>query len=117
MLPMRPAAIAPLLLLPLAAQDPGAHTRSALIRAANDITRQAALYALLYKDQYGIDPRVIRIHFLAVKEDPAAIFVDDHLLEYARVLVQSVREKTQSMNESDYPCNCGGYCERDFAGA
>ena len=58
------------------------------IEITPDITRQAALYGLLYKDQYGIEPAVIRIHFLAVKEDPAAIFVDDHLLDYAQTLVQ-----------------------------
>jgi len=84
------------------------------IEITPDITRQGALYALLYKELYGKEPAVIRIHFLASRDEPAAIFVDDHLLNYAQLLIDTVFEKTQSMKEDDYPCTCGGYCERDF---
>ena len=80
----------------------------------DDILRQAALYALLYKNKYNEVPGSILIHFLKFPDNPEPIRVDDELLDYARMLVESVREKTMSRDEQDYPCTCGGYCERDF---
>ncbi|MDY6839637.1 MAG: PD-(D/E)XK nuclease family protein [Thermodesulfobacteriota bacterium] len=80
----------------------------------DDILRQAALYALLYQDKYNEVPESILIHFVKFPDDPAPIRVDDELLDYARTLIKSVREKTVSHDEQDYPCTCGGYCKRDF---
>jgi len=80
----------------------------------DDIQRQAALYALLYQDKYQKIPDAVWIHFLKFPEDPLAIPIDDAMLEYAKISLETVREKTRSLNESDYPCTCGGYCERDF---
>lgn len=79
-----------------------------------DITRQAALYALLYLDRYQKLPDVLRVHFLKEPGDPVPVHIDEWLLEYAKILVQSVREKTTSENENDYPCTCGGFCQNDF---
>lgn len=79
-----------------------------------DITRQAALYALIYQDRYQTPPDVLWVHFLKEPGDPLPVHIDEWLLEYAKILVQSVREKTLSENESDYPCTCGGYCQNDF---
>jgi len=79
-----------------------------------DITRQAALYALLYLDRYQVPPDVLWVHFLKEPGDPLPVHIDEWLLEYAKILVQSVREKTASETESDYPCTCGGYCRNDF---
>jgi hypothetical protein len=42
------------------------------------------------------------------------IHVDDELLQYGKILIQSVRKDTESKNENEYPCTCGGYCEKDF---
>jgi len=80
----------------------------------DDILRQAALYALLYQDKYNEVPEAILIHFLKFPGDPHPIRIDDELLEYARTLIESVRQKTKSLDEQHYPCTCGGYCERDF---
>ena len=80
----------------------------------DDILRQAALYALLYQDKYNEVPESILIHFLKFPDDPEPIRVDDELLDYARTLVESVREKILAQDDQDYPCTCGGYCERDF---
>lgn len=83
-------------------------------KITDDIKRQAAIYALLYFDRFQETPEAIWIHFLKEVGDPAPIHVDEHLLDYARILVASVREKTSSFDESSYPCKCGGYCRRDF---
>jgi len=80
----------------------------------DDIQRQAVLYALLYYDKYRKIPDVIWIHFLKFPGDPLSIQIDEGTIEYGKILIESIREKTQSLNESDYPCKCGGYCEGDF---
>ena len=80
----------------------------------DEIMRQAVLYALLYKDRYNRAPDVVCIHFLKNPGDPIAIHIDELFLEYAEILLESVREKTRSKEENAYHCTCGGYCERDF---
>jgi len=80
----------------------------------DDMNRQAALYALLYQDRYGDYPEAVGIHFLIEVGEPSFINVDEHLIDYAKILLESVRSQTRSKNENDYPCTCGGYCERDF---
>ena len=80
----------------------------------DEIMRQAVIYALLYRDRYNRVPDVVCIHFLKDPGDPIPIHIDELFLEYAEILVESVREKTRSNDEHSYPCTCGGYCERDF---
>jgi hypothetical protein len=80
----------------------------------DEIMRQAVLYAILYQDRYGRAPDIVAIHFLKDPGDPIPIFIDEFFLDYGEILVESVREKTRSQEENAYPCNCGGYCERDF---
>ena len=79
-----------------------------------DIERQAALYAAMYQDFFGQPPEEVWIHFLAFDQDPVVIQVDDQLIQYARILTQSMHQRTQSTLETDYPCTCGGWCEKDF---
>lgn len=83
-------------------------------KITEDIKRQAILYALMYQDKYGKAPDEVWIHFLKVQDDPLPIHIDENILEYGKVLIDSVHEKTTSKDEEDYPCKCGGYCERDF---
>lgn len=80
----------------------------------DDITRQAILYCLLYEDRYEEIPVAVYIHFLKDPGDPVALFIDDAQLEYGKILIDSIHEKTQSRDETDYPCTCNGYCKRDF---
>jgi hypothetical protein len=80
----------------------------------DEIMRQAVLYALLYRDQYNRTPNVVCIHFLKSQGDPIAIHIDEIFLEYGEILVESIRDKIGTNDERSYPCNCGGYCERDF---
>ena len=83
-------------------------------KITDDIHRQAALYALLYQDKFKKMPALVWIHFLKELGEPVPIHVDDELLQYGKILIQSVRKDTESRNEKDYPCTCGGYCEKDF---
>ena len=80
----------------------------------DDINRQAAIYALLYEDRYQEIPEAVWIHFLIDPGDPVPIHIDEHLMDYGKLLIDSVRKKTMSTEEIDYPCTCGGYCERDL---
>lgn len=80
-----------------------------------DIQRQAAIYALLYQDFRGKPPSEIWIHFVAQDRGPEVIQVDEHLIQYGDILVESIRAKTKTFDEKDYPCTCGGRCEREFA--
>jgi ATP-dependent helicase/DNAse subunit B len=81
----------------------------------DEIMRQAVLYALLYQDRYNRAPDIVYIHFLKDPGDPIAIHIDELFLEYAEILLESVREKTRTKEENAYLCTCGGYCERDFS--
>ncbi|MFZ4438059.1 MAG: RecB family exonuclease [Syntrophales bacterium] len=81
----------------------------------DEIMRQAVLYALLYQDRYKRAPNVVCIHFLKNRGDPIAIHIDELFLEYAEILLESVRENTRTNDERSYSCTCGGNCERDFS--
>ena len=83
-------------------------------KITEDIRRQAALYALLYQDKYKTIPETVWIHFLKFPDDPLPVHIDDPLLEYGKIMIDSVRKETLSRDKKDYPCTCGGYCERDF---
>ena len=80
----------------------------------DDIVRQAILYSLLYQDRFNKVPNTVGIHFLKEPGDPRPIYITDSLLKYGKNLIRYVREKTISEAETNYPCTCGGYCERDF---
>ena len=67
----------------------------------NDINRQAALYALLYQDRYGVHPDAVGIHFLIEPGEPILIHIDEHLIDYGRLLLTSVREQTRSRQENE----------------
>jgi len=83
-------------------------------KITEDIKRQVALYALLFEDKFKVTPEAIWIHFLKNPDDPQPVHVDEALLEYGKVLLESMREKTTSLDEVNYPCTCGGYCEKEF---
>jgi CRISPR/Cas system-associated exonuclease Cas4 (RecB family) len=78
-----------------------------------DIKVQMAIYALLYRDNFGVLPDTITIDFL--KQDNEVPFrVTEEFTEYAAKLCKHVHERTTSQDEKDYPCLCGGWCEKDF---
>ena len=78
-----------------------------------DIKVQMAIYALLYKEDYGMLPDTIAIDFL--KHEKAIPFkVTDEFTDYAIKVCRDIHEKTSSVDEKDYPCKCGGWCKKDF---
>ena len=78
-----------------------------------DIKVQMAIYALLYQENFGVLPESVTIDFL--KFGNAVPFkVTDEFTHYAIKICKEVHEKTTSTKEGDYPCKCGGWCERDF---
>jgi CRISPR/Cas system-associated exonuclease Cas4 (RecB family) len=78
-----------------------------------DIKIQMAIYALLYKENYGMLPDTISIDFL--KHEGAISFkVTDEFTAHAIKVCRDIHEKTTSKKEEDYPCKCGGWCEREF---
>ncbi len=83
-----------------------------------EITRenrlQLALYALMYKKNYKIQPDKAGVFFL--KERLHLIAVDDQMLEYADKECKNIFEKTQTRNIEDYPQNVGYLC-RALSGA
>jgi ATP-dependent exoDNAse (exonuclease V) beta subunit len=83
-------------------------------KITDDIVRQATLYSLLYQDRFKKVPDEVGIHFLKEPGDPKPIHINDSLLEYGKNLIRFIREKTLFEAENNYPCTCGGYCERDF---
>ena len=62
----------------------------------SDIERQAAFYALLWEDINGRAPSKVWIHFLNSEDDPSVIHIDEHLLSYAKITLESIKEKTRS---------------------
>ena len=78
-----------------------------------DIKVQLAVYALLYKEKFGRMPDIVAIDFLKHQEERR--FRADHkLLQYAAQICCDIHKKTVSNNETDYPCRCGGWCEKEF---
>ena len=78
-----------------------------------DIKIQMAIYALLYKENYGALPDTISVDFL--KHERATGFkVTDEFTDHAIKVCKDIHERTTSKQEEDYPCKCGGWCENDF---
>lgn len=82
-------------------------------RLTQEIERQLLIYALLYQDRFGKKPYQVLADFLKTGQRRGFIPTQGMIDSTAR-LVAGIHHKTQSMEESDYPCTCGGWCERDF---
>lgn len=78
-----------------------------------EIRVQMGIYSLLYQDNTGKKPDVIGIDFL--KTGTRRFFkVSENMVEKAKRLCREITIKTSSENIADYPCRCGGWCEKDF---
>jgi len=75
---------------------------------------QLAMYALLYEESFKKRPTQVGIHFLKYKDGIKMIEVDDGLLNLAKKEAKLIHINTMSNDPKDYPCTCGGWCERDF---
>jgi ATP-dependent exoDNAse (exonuclease V) beta subunit len=80
---------------------------------SRDIKVQLAIYALLYWENCKTLPDIVGIDFL--KNNKLRLFnVNAKLIDFAKEMCRQIHSQTQSTNESDYPCRCGGRCEKDF---
>ncbi len=75
---------------------------------------QMAIYALLFKETFGMLPEGIIIDFLK-HQSQAKVTVTEQLIADAARLCREIHDKTSSDNEGDYPCTCEGRCQTDFA--
>jgi len=74
--------------------------------------RQLAIYALLYKQKYGVSPAKVGIYFLKDRgKYEYTLEVDEGLLEQAKKEVADVHKKTESANIEDYPKNVTPLCK------
>jgi CRISPR/Cas system-associated exonuclease Cas4 (RecB family) len=78
-----------------------------------DIKVQLAIYALLYRENYRRMPDIVAIDFLKHQEE-RRFRVTEKLIQYAAQLCSDIHKKTVSNNEIDYPCQCGGWCDKEF---
>jgi len=78
-----------------------------------DIKIQMAIYALLYLENFRVLPDAVAIDFLKTKRE-RRFRVTQRFIEYALELVRDIHKKTVSTDEKEYPCTCGGWCQKDF---
>ena len=75
---------------------------------------QLAIYALLHEENFNKRPHRVGIHFLKFSDGIKMIEVDDNLINLAKKEAKLIHINTISDDPADYPCTCGGWCERDF---
>ena len=78
-----------------------------------DIKVQLAIYTLLYREKFGRMPDIVAIDFLKHQEE-RRFRASEKLIQYAAQLCTDTHKKTISNNEKDYPCQCGGWCDKEF---
>jgi RecB family exonuclease len=80
---------------------------------SQDIKVQMSIYALLYRENFGVLPDQIILDFLKFQQAKAFPVTDDFVI-YAERLCRKIHEKTSSLEEKDYLCKCRGWCAKDF---
>jgi len=78
----------------------------------DEYKRQMGICTLLFEDKYGIKPKAA-IHYLKFHNGLKEVPLTKKYMESLKRLIVEVHDKTQSENEADYPCTCGGWCEKD----
>jgi CRISPR/Cas system-associated exonuclease Cas4 (RecB family) len=82
-------------------------------KITQDIKVQMAIYALLYEENYPGKLDIVAIDFLKHQQEKR-FRVTDQLIQFAINLCEDIHRKTSSKDTNDYPCKCGGWCEKDF---
>ena len=72
------------------------------------------IYSILYEDKYGVKP-LTAIHYVKFLNGLRYNHVSDEFIEDLKRTIVDVHHKTQSVDPKDYPCKCGGWCEKDFS--
>lgn len=79
----------------------------------DDYKRQMGICALLYEEKHGVKPATA-IHYLKFLDGLKSFNLTDEFMEDLKRLIIEIHHKTMSENEDDYPCTCGGWCDKDF---
>ena len=78
-----------------------------------DIKVQMAIYALLYLENFRVLPDVVAIDFLKTGIE-RRFKATRRFIDYALELVTDIHRRTYTTDQRDYPCRCGGWCEKEF---
>ena len=84
---------------------------------SQDMKLQLATYSLLHQQHTGRLPDKVSIHFLkhpSSKNNPKIFRPTQNLIDWVIHEIEDHHDRTQSDAEEDYPCVCGGWCEKDF---
>ena len=61
----------------------------------------------------GVKPATA-IHYLKFHDGLKSFSLTEKFMEDLKGLIIEIHHKTMSEKEDDYPCKCGGWCEKDF---
>ena len=79
----------------------------------DEVMRQAGCYKLLAEDRFN-RPADVYMHFLRFVDGKKKIpLTEDYMAELKDTIIE-LHHKTLSEDEKDYPCTCGGWCEKEF---
>jgi len=78
-----------------------------------DYKRQMGIYQILYEEKHGIKPTTA-IHYLKFQDGLREIKVTDHDIVDLKRTILEIHDKTRSTDPADYPCTCGGWCNKEF---
>jgi len=81
--------------------------------ANKDYHRQMGIYQILYEEKYGVKPKTA-IHYLKFLNGLKEVDVSEAEIKDLKRTIQKVHHKTLSTDPIDYPCTCGGWCEKEF---
>lgn len=80
---------------------------------SEDYRRQMAIYHLLYSEKHLQKPNTA-IHFLKFPNGLREINPTEEEIEDLKRLILEIHDKTQSTDPADYPCECHGWCSKEF---
>ena len=75
--------------------------------------RQMGICALLYEDKYGTKPDA-EIHYLKFQDGLKDVKLTDEYMADLKQLIIDIHHKTMSEKEEDYPCECNGWCDKEY---
>ena len=79
----------------------------------DEYKRQLGICALLYAEKHGVKPTTA-IHYLKFTDGLKTFPLSKPFMEDLKGLIVQIHDQTISENENDYPCKCGGWCNKDF---
>jgi len=79
----------------------------------DEYKRQMGICALLYEDKFGEKPETA-IHYLKFMNGLKDFKLSEDFMNDLKRLIIDIHHQTQSEDPEDYPCECGGWCEKDF---